>query len=86
MISMENVSTANFCAQDSYLRSPTCKALCSNADMIERCHIVGGDFFFCVVYSPLSPPVLYQPACLFITSECDHVVITHNIVVDSLAG
>jgi hypothetical protein len=93
MISMENVNTANFYAEGSNLRSPNCKALYSNADMIERCCIVGGDgsscgfFLFVYLHIPLCLPLfnISQPV-LFVTSECDHVVINHNIVVNSLAG
>lgn len=90
---MENVSTANFCAEGSNLSSLTSKALYSNADVTETCRIIGGDgsscgfFLFVCLYISFCLPLFYisQPV-LFITSECDHVVITHNIVVDSLAG
>ena len=93
MISMENVNTTNFSAEGSNLRSPNYTALYSYAGMIERCWIVGGDssswgfLLFVYLYIPLCLPLFYisQPV-LFVTSECDHVVITRNIVVSRLAG
>lgn len=74
------------------IRYPNCKALYSNADVIERYCVVGGCgsscgfLLFVYLYIPLCLPLFYitQPV-LFVTGECDHVVITHNNV-NSLAG
>jgi hypothetical protein len=49
--------------------------------------VLEGFFFLCICIFPLYLSLFYiSHPVFFVTSEGDHVVITHNIVVNSLAG